>query len=124
MGHIINLVIQAFLFANQISLESLNSYDEQEQARVFNVTEAIRAQFRLIGPLGQAHNIVVHIRGLAGRTEEFRTLANRLIPMDNRTRWNSWYEMLRVLLELRPAVERYCQNHEEELEEDILTTKD
>jgi hypothetical protein len=88
------------------------------------VTEAIRAQFRLMGPLGQAHNIVVYIRGSAGRTEEFRTLAKRLIPMDNRTRWNSWYQMLCVLLDLRPAVERYCQNHEEELEEDILTPKD
>jgi hypothetical protein len=124
LGHIINLVVQAFLFANQVSLESLDSYDEQEQAGVFDVTEAIRAQFRLMGPLGQAHNIVVHIRGSAGRTEEFRTLAKRLIPMDNRTRWNSWYQMLRILLDLRPAVERYYQNHEEELEEDILTSKD
>jgi len=67
---------------------------------------------------------VVHIRGSARRTEEFRTLANRLIPMDNRTRWNSWYEMLQVLLKLRPVVERYCQNYEEELKEDILTPKD
>jgi hypothetical protein len=124
LGHIINLVVQAFLFMNQVSLEDLDSYDEQEQAGAFNVTEAIRAQFRLMGPLGQAHNIVVHIRGSAGRTEEFRTLAKRLIPMDNRTRWNSWYQMLCVLLDLRPAVERYCQNHEEELEEDILTPKD
>jgi hypothetical protein len=125
LGHIINLVVQAFLFTNQVSLESLDSYDEQERhTGVFDVTEAIRAQFRLMGPLGQAHNIVVHIRGSAGRTKEFRTLATRLIPMDNRTRWNSWYEMLRVLLDLRPAVERYCQNHEEELEEDILTPKD
>jgi hypothetical protein len=32
--------------------------------------------------------------------------------------------MLCVLLDLRPTVERYCQNHEEELEEDILTPKD
>jgi hypothetical protein len=29
---------------------------------------------------------VVYICGSAGRTEEFRTLAKRLIPMDNRTR--------------------------------------
>jgi hypothetical protein len=71
-------------------LESLDSYDEQERhTRVFNITEEIRAQFRLMGPLGQAYNIMVHIRGLAGRIEEFRTLANRLIPIDNRTRWNS-----------------------------------
>jgi hypothetical protein len=93
---------------NQVSLESLNSYNKQERhTGVFNVTEEIRAQFRLIGPLSQAHNIVIHIRGSARRIEEFHTLANRLIPIDNRTRWNSWYEMLRVLLELRPAVERY-----------------
>jgi hypothetical protein len=67
-------------------LESLDSYDEQEQAGVFNIIEAIRAQFRLMGPLGQAHNIVVHIRGLARRTEEFRMLAKRLIPINNHTR--------------------------------------
>jgi hypothetical protein len=67
---------------------------------------------------------VVYIRGSAGRIEEFHTLAKRLIPIDNRTRWNSWYQMLRILLDLRPTVERYYQNHKEELEEDILTSKD
>jgi hypothetical protein len=35
--------VQAFLFMNQVSLEDLDSYDEQEQAGAFNVTEAIRA---------------------------------------------------------------------------------
>jgi hypothetical protein len=77
-----------------------------------------------MGLLGQAYNIVVYIRGSARRTEEFHTLAGRLIPMDNRMRWNSWYQMLLILLNLWPAVEKYCQNHEEELEEDILTSKD
>ena len=32
--------------------------------------------------------------------------------------------MLVMLLNLRPTVEKYCQNHEEELEENILTSKD
>jgi hypothetical protein len=67
---------------------------------------------------------VVHIRGSAERIEEFWTLAGRMIPMDNCTRWNSWYQMLVVLLNLRPAVEKYCQNHKEELKKDILTSKD
>jgi hypothetical protein len=49
----------------------------------------MRIQFRLMGPLGQVHNIVVYIRGSASRTEEFRELVGRIIPMDNRTRWNS-----------------------------------
>jgi hypothetical protein len=53
------------------------------------MTEVIRAQFRLIGPLGQAYNIVVHIRRSPGRIEEFHTLVGRIIPMDNRIRWNS-----------------------------------
>ena len=107
-----------------IEIEELESYDEQDKLRAFDDTEAIRIQFRLIGPLGQAHNIVVHIRGSASRTEEFRKLAKRMIPMDNRTRWNSWYDMLVVLLNLRLAVEKYCQDHEDELEEDILSHLD
>ncbi len=40
--------------------------------------------------------------------------------MDNRTRWNSWYEILLILLNLRPAIEKYCSDYEDELEEDIL----
>jgi hypothetical protein len=75
---------------NQVSLESLNLYNEQERhTRVFNVIEVIRAQFRLIGPLSQAYNIVVYIRRSAGRIKEFYTLVIRLILIDNRTRWNS-----------------------------------
>jgi hypothetical protein len=51
---------------------------------------------------------VVYIRGSASRTEEFRELVGRIILMDNRTRWNSWFNMLVVLLNLRPTVEKYC----------------
>ena len=41
--------------------------------------------------------------------------------MDNRTRWNSWFLMLEVLLKLEPCVVKYCIDHGEELEDDILT---
>jgi len=44
--------------------------------------------------------------------------------MDNCTRWNSWYKMLVVLLNLRPVVEKYCADYEEELKEDILNHLD
>jgi hypothetical protein len=50
-----------------VNLESLESYDKQEEIGAFNMIEAIRNQFRLLGPLGQVYNIVVHICGLAGR---------------------------------------------------------
>ena len=67
---------------------------------------------------------MVYIHGLAGRTEEFRTLTGRLILMDNHTRWNSWFNMLVVLLNLRPVVEKYCQDHKDKLKDNILTPKD
>ena len=51
--------------------------------------EAIRAQFRLIGPFSQVYNILVYIRRLAERIEEFRIFIERIILIDNRTRWNS-----------------------------------
>jgi hypothetical protein len=105
-------------------LESLESYNKQEEIGAFNIIEVIRNQFRLLGPLSQVYNIVVHIRGSAGRTQYFHTLIGRLIPMDNHTRWNSWYQILQVLLNLRPAVEKYYQGYKEELEENILSSKD
>ena len=57
----------------------------------------------------------------AGHIEAFRKLVKRMIPIDNRMRWNGWYNMLEVLLNLRPYVEKYCLDYEEELEADILT---
>jgi hypothetical protein len=83
-----------------------------------------KQQFRLLGPLGQGHNIVVHIRGSSAQTARFKELAGRMTPIDNRTRWNSWYEMLLVLLNLRPAVEKYYADYKEELEEDLLSFAD
>jgi hypothetical protein len=68
------------------------------------------------------HNIVIHIRGSSTRTEEFLVLAGRRIPLDNRTRWNSWYLMLIVALLLRPAIDEYCQKYD--LTDDELTPED
>jgi hypothetical protein len=62
-GHIINLAVQAFLFQNAIEMEELESYDDQESGGEIMGKEESRRKFRLIGPLGQLHNIIVHIRG-------------------------------------------------------------
>jgi hypothetical protein len=66
---------------------------------------------------------VSYIR-LAVHTARFKQLTGRLIPMDNRTRWNSWYDILVVLLNLRPIVEKYYVDYKEELKEDILNHPD
>jgi len=123
-GHIINLAVQAFLFTNVINIEELESYDDEEQRGDIRDEEAKRTKFRLMGPLGKMHNILIHIRGSTARIAEFLELAGRLILLDNCTRWNSWYMMLLVALALRAAIEKYCQNHESELEDDELTPED
>jgi hypothetical protein len=44
-------------------MEELESYDEEEWREEYTDKEAMRVRFRLLGPLGKGHNIVVHIRG-------------------------------------------------------------
>jgi hypothetical protein len=107
-----------------IKIEELELYNEQDRARQPIDEEERKVKFQLMGPLGQGHNIVIYIHGSAGQIEEFRELVGRMIPLDNRTRWNSWYEMLVVLLEKREAVEKYIQNHEDNLEVDVLSFQD
>ena len=44
--------------------------------------------------------------------------------MDNRTRWNSWYNMLQVLLEQKAHVDKFCEDFERELQKDLLDLAD
>src|SRR5689334_17441157 len=66
-----------------------------------------------MGIMGKVHNIVVHIRASPNQTKEFEKLAGRLIPLGNRTRWNSWYNMPNVALEtsVLNAVWNYAEEH-------------
>jgi hypothetical protein len=124
IGHIINLVVQAFLFTDLVDMDELESYDEAEADGELTDEEVKKAKFRLLGPLGKAHNIVVHIRSSGGHADHFRKLAGRMIPMDNRTRWNSWHNMLQVLLEQKAHVDKYCEDFERELQKDLLDLAD
>jgi hypothetical protein len=89
IGHIINLIIQAFLFADVIGVEELESYNSQDETIELADKEVIRTKFRLLEPLGQVYNIIIYIRGSPGYIVAFKALVKRLILMDNCTRWNS-----------------------------------
>ena len=72
-----------FYFRNLIEIKELESYDEQEvEGEMGDQT----ANFRTMGPLGKLYNIVIHIRGSAGHTKEFKDLTGRMIPLNNRRR--------------------------------------
>jgi len=125
-GHVINLAVQAFLFQNLIELDQISSYEEEEARGEGDAVQRGNT-FRAMGPLGKLHNIVVHIRSSAGRIQEFKDIAERMIPLDNRTRWNSWYEMLRVVIDQRvvaAAIDAYTKKHFDTLQSDYLSPKE
>jgi len=74
-----------------------------------------------MGVLGKLYNIVIHIRSSAARTKLFMSYAGRRIPLDNRTRWNSWFHMLTVALKHRSTVDKYVEENLSTLQKDCLT---
>jgi len=122
LGHTINLAVQAFLFHNVIEMEEMRSCDESEESG--ELQDETKRKFRLLGPLGKLHNIIVHVRSSASRTAEFLKLAKRMIPLDNRTRWNSWYSSLVVATEHESSIDTFTKAHFTELSKDYLTPED
>lgn len=123
-GHAIHLSVESTLFRDLIKMDQLEFYDAQEERGEAGDEGEKRRTFRVMGPLGKLHNIVVHIRSSASRTREFKCLAGRMIPLDNRTRWNSWYQMLVVAEQKSGAIDTYSKNHLATLEADYLFPAD
>jgi hypothetical protein len=70
-------------------MDKLESYDEIKTDRKFTNKKIKKAKFRLLEFLGKAHNIVIYIRNLDDRANYFKKLIKRIIPIDNRTKWNN-----------------------------------
>ena len=123
LGHMINLIVQAFIFSS-ITIEELESYDKKEKEETEETDpetqQKTRARFRVMGVLGKVHNITVHIRGSAGRLNEFVSEAGNRIPLDNRTRWNSWFHMICRACDLEKHVDFYIKN-QPALQKDMLS---
>jgi hypothetical protein len=127
-GHIINLAVQAFLFYNALKPEELESYDDMVVVGGLQalLSEDKKAKFRLLGPLGQLHNIIIHFGASPQREAEFKVLAGRGVPLDNRTRWNCWNLMLCIALNdtIAAAIDTYTKSHLDDLFEDYLSPQD
>ncbi len=99
------------MFHNSISAEELESYEELEKRGELKNIEGIKRKFRFLDPLGKLHNIIMDIRSSGNRTAEFLTLATRMVSLDNRTRWNSWYNSLVITNKLTAAINTYTKDH-------------
>lgn len=127
-GHVINLAVQAFLFmdskeAARAALEQIECDDETAFGTDF--ATRVKAQralgWRRLGPLGKVHNISVHMRENDYRWTQFKKRAGRSLGLDNDTRWNSWFLLLDVALNLQEHVEWYQRKYCENLQDDYLT---
>ena len=101
-------------------------YKREEQLGdiIGDEAEQKKTKFRLLGLLGQLYNIIIHTRSSAGRIAEFVTLTRRIVPLNNRTRWNSWFLMLEVALKHDADLDTYSKKHFNDLEQDYLYPKD
>jgi hypothetical protein len=86
-------------------------YNELEKRGELKDIEGVKRKFRLLSPLSKLYNIIVDICSSANRTVEFLALATRMVPLDNRTRWNSWYNLLVVANKLVAAIDTYTKDH-------------
>jgi hypothetical protein len=67
---------------------------------------------------------VIHIRESFARIARFKEFAGKIIFINNRTRWNSWYEIFFNFFNLRFVVKKYYSDYENELKKDILNFTD
>lgn len=133
LGHILNLAVQAFLFAEDQSAVdeaerqlNLNGSDVESEAIFTAHLQGAKAGFAKTTPaLIKLHNIQIHTRSSPHHYNRFLSHAGRALPADNATRWNSWYALCSCACEdyMRPAITAYVAEFKE-LEADQLTHND
>jgi hypothetical protein len=119
--------IQAFLFKNLISLNDIKSYKEDKvkgKELDLKKEEEKSNTFQKLSALGKLYNITIYTHSLASRTREFKSLAGRRIPLNNCTRWNSWYLILSVAIQKESALNTYTKRNLNTLKKDYLSPKD
>jgi hypothetical protein len=74
------------LFFNAINIKKLESYDKIDKKGELSGNKDATEKFRLLGPLGKLHNILIHSCSTSAHEKEFMVLAGRMVPLDGRTR--------------------------------------
>jgi len=142
-GHIINLSLQAFLFATSKHALQAAIEQAQDEANDITVVEALQEQiqsntsqrgkrkarndatgWRSIGALGKLHNIAVFIRSSNIHNDVWDDIAGKALGIDNITRWNSWFMLLDAAIKQEGAISIFLNQYHKELEHDILTHDD
>ncbi|EXU94991.1 hAT family dimerization domain protein [Metarhizium robertsii] len=146
VGHIINLSLQAFLFATSKNALQAAMEQAQDEKTEVTVAEALHDQlhstttsqtthrkrrkrndaagWRSIGPLGKLHNIAVFIRNSTVRNDAWDDVAGKALGIDDVTRWNSWFKLLDAAVSQEGPLSIFLNQYHNELDGDILTHDD
>ncbi|KJZ68331.1 hypothetical protein HIM_12278 [Hirsutella minnesotensis 3608] len=144
-GHIINLSLQAFLFATSESALRAAIEQADDELNQTTVADALHDQlhsestprthakrrkrndtagWRSIGPMGKLHNIAVFIRNSTIHNDAWDDIAGKALGIDNITRWNSWFKLLDAAISQEGPLSVFVNQYHRELEDDILTHDD
>ena len=111
MGHILNLIAEAYLFGQDSA-----SFEKEYKAAG---APARRQLWRQRGELGKLHNLVAHVMASGKRSELFEELQKTWnqgkamerslkLVLDGGIRWNASYAMVTRAILLRDALDRYA----------------
>lgn len=122
LGHIINLAVQAFLFAK--SEEAVAEAERQSQrCRTDMDYEIAAGSIKMDGhgwstilPLQKLHGLVLKLNKSDRLKLQFKKLTKgRTIHSDNETRWNSWFFTIESALRLQFEVGQFIHDNHKEL---------
>ena len=128
-GHVINLVVKAFLFgtdADSFEVDVTSAHELSNEQREL-------ALWRKKGPVGKLHNMVHHIRRTPQRRERFfrfqlhgdSEIEQLMVVADNATRWNSTYSMIERAMRLKDPIDLFgARSLDDDMVEDQLSQDD
>ncbi|KAL1581666.1 hypothetical protein WHR41_09652 [Cladosporium halotolerans] len=129
-GHIINLPMQAFLFAKD--KEAVEEALRQADLRGSEVDEEIAVLSRrgteggwiTVSPHQKVHAFGVYLRKSDRLFQDFKRLAGRSLHQPNDTRWHSWFDEFEGAYRLRDSYSQLIHNNPNDLADFELSTRE
>jgi hypothetical protein len=134
-GHVINLIVQAFLFRSKAKIIQQDEQEGIDEAyeRLCRLVERedhdrtkddVAKDWQEFGVLGKLHNVCVCSRSSTTIYNDFKAQIGRSLPRDNDTRWNSWFRLIDVAIEKRAKLMDWIQENHARLGKDALDHND
>lgn len=129
-GHIINLPMQAFLFAkdNEAVEEALRQADlrgsEVDEEIAILSRRGTEGGWITVTPHQKVHGFGTYLRKSDRLFQEFKRLAGRSLHQPNDTRWHSWFDEFEGAYQLRDSYSQLIHNNPNELADFELSTRE